>query len=311
MLIGILAGLGTCALWGLTFVAPRAVEPFTAWDLTVARYGIFGAACLLLMLDERFRPTGISASRIAVGLLLGGCGYVGYFVCAAYAVTLAGTVIPPLVIGLMPVLTALVANHRERAMEWRDIALPLTMICLGLLVANLQTITSSAPPARHNVWLGTLLAIAALFIWIAYGLANAKIMRRPDAPESLRWTGLQGIGAAFGSAMLLPLTDFHAPGEAFLPFAIWAVVMGLAGSWLATWLWVIASRRLPLALSAQLIIAETVFGLGYGFFQDGRWPTTSEAIGCSLQMIGVALGIRAMNRSSAAKQTGKPQNAIA
>ncbi|MGI2031161.1 hypothetical protein ACRQ1B_02095 [Rhizobium panacihumi] len=40
MLIGILAGLGTCALWGLTFIAPRAVAPFTAWDLTVARRGI-------------------------------------------------------------------------------------------------------------------------------------------------------------------------------------------------------------------------------------------------------------------------------
>lgn len=307
MLIGILAGLATCALWGLTFIAPRAVEPFTTWDLTIARYGIFGAACLLLMLDQRFRPSGISAPRIAVGLLLGGCGYVGYFVCAAYAVTLAGTVVPPLVIGLMPVLTAVIANQREKAIEWMDIALPLTMICAGLLVANLQTITSSPPSVRQNIWLGTLLALAALFIWIAYGLANAAIMRRPDAPDGFRWTGLQGIGAALGSTMLLPLADFHAPQEAFLPFAIWALVMGLAGSWLATWLWVIASRRLPLALSAQLIIAETVFGLGYGFLYDGRWPTANETIGCGLQIIGVTLGIRAMARRTAT-HAGKQQN---
>jgi len=39
MLIGILAGLATCALWGLTFIAPRVVDPFSTWDLTVARYG--------------------------------------------------------------------------------------------------------------------------------------------------------------------------------------------------------------------------------------------------------------------------------
>jgi drug/metabolite transporter (DMT)-like permease len=299
MLIDILAGLATCALWGLTFIAPRAVEPFTTWDLTIARYGIFGAACLLLMLDKRFRPSGISAPRIAVGLLLGGCGYVGYFVCAAHAVTLAGTVVPPLVIGLMPVLTAVIANQREKAIEWMDIALPLTMICAGLLVANLQTITASPPSVRQNIWLGILLALAALFIWIAYGLANAAIMRRPDAPDGFRWTGLQGIGAALGSTMLLPLADFHAPPEAFLPFAIWALVMGLAGSWLATWLWVIASRRLPLALSAQLIIAETVFGLGYGFLYDGRWPTANETIGCGMQIIGVTLGITAMARRTA------------
>lgn len=29
MLVGILAGLTTCALWGLTFIAPKAVEPFS------------------------------------------------------------------------------------------------------------------------------------------------------------------------------------------------------------------------------------------------------------------------------------------
>lgn len=56
MFYGIIAGLTTCALWGLTFVAPRTVAPFSAWDLTMARYGIFGLACLLLMVDRRFRP---------------------------------------------------------------------------------------------------------------------------------------------------------------------------------------------------------------------------------------------------------------
>lgn len=311
MLIGILAGLGTCALWGLTFIAPRAVEPFTTWDLTIARYGIFGAACLLLMLDRRFRPTGMSMNRVLIGLLLGAAGYVGYFVCAAYAVTLSGTVIPPLVIGLMPVLTALIANHREKAVAWRKIALPLALICAGLLTANLQTITSSQSIVRQHAWLGAMMAVAALFIWIAYGSANAAVMRGPDAPDGLRWTGLQGLGAALGSAMLLPLADFDAPKDAFPAFVLWAVTMGLAGSWLATWLWAIASRRLPLALSAQLIIAETVFGLAYGFLYDGKWPTASEMAGCSLQIAGMALGITAMSRRMAEPTEAEPEKVMA
>ncbi|CCM79591.1 hypothetical protein BN77_p30013 [Rhizobium mesoamericanum STM3625] len=69
---------------GLTFLAPRAVAPFTAWDLTIARYGIFGLACLLLMVNRRFRPAGMAPSRLLIGLLLGGAGYVGYFVSAAW-----------------------------------------------------------------------------------------------------------------------------------------------------------------------------------------------------------------------------------
>ncbi|ANM04679.1 hypothetical protein AMC78_CH02593 [Rhizobium phaseoli] len=62
--------------------------------MTIARYGIFGLACLLLMIDRRFRPVGMAPSRLLTGLLLGGAGYVGYFVSAAFAVQLAGAAIP-------------------------------------------------------------------------------------------------------------------------------------------------------------------------------------------------------------------------
>ncbi|MGO7837681.1 hypothetical protein [Rhizobium leguminosarum] len=84
---------------------------------------------------------------------------------------------------------------------------------------------------------------------------------------------MQGIGAAIGSFLLLPLASFDladtVSGSEVLRFVGWALVMGLAGSWLATWFWVFASRRLPLALAAQLIVAETVFGLAYGFSSRG------------------------------------------
>lgn len=90
MLLGILAGLATCALWGLSFVAPRAVEPFTALDLTIARYGIFGLVSALLMILPRFRPKGLSCGQWLRGMLLGGAGYIGYFIAVAHAVRLAG-----------------------------------------------------------------------------------------------------------------------------------------------------------------------------------------------------------------------------
>jgi drug/metabolite transporter (DMT)-like permease len=298
MLIGILAGLATCALWGLTFIAPRAVEPFTAWDLAVARYGIFGLASLLLMADPRFRPTGIAFGRIAIGLALGGLGYVGYFVCAAYAVRWAGAVIPPLIIGTMPVIMALIANQREQAAQWRQLAMPLMMIVGGLLFMNLSALASADATERDGIVLGTAMASAALFIWVAYGLVNAAVMRKADAPDALRWTGLQGIGAAIGSAALLPLMSV---GETTADPT--GFVMGIAGSWLATWFWVIASSRLPLTLAAQLIVAETVFGLLYGFLYESRWPLSQEWIGCALQVMGVCLGVRTL--TSTQKKNGR------
>lgn len=292
MLIGILAGLTTCALWGLTFVAPRAVEPFGTVELTIARYGVFGITSILLMLDRRFRPTGLSLQRIALGLMLGGLGYVGYFVCAAYAVKFSGPALPPMIIGTMPLITALIANRGQGAAPWHRLALPMMLIMTGLLLVNLEALSFSTGAQRKEALAGIIAATLALAIWVAYGLANSRVMRGADAPDNLGWTGLQGLGAALGSLCLLPLADFATASEGTGGFVIWALVMGLAGSWAATWLWSIASHRLPLTLAAQLIIAETVFGLFYGFLYEARWPAMAEWCGCALQVAGVGLGIR-------------------
>lgn len=300
MLLGIIAGLTTCALWGLTFVAPRAVAPFTAWDLTIARYGIFGLACLLLMVDRRFRPSGIAPARLLIGLLLGGAGYVGYFVSAAFAVQLAGAAIPPVIIGTMPVFLAIIANIWDRSAPWQALALPLVLIGIGVAIVNVATISAADVSNTTSIMLGTLASAAALAIWIVYGLANAAVMQSADAPDELQWTGLQGIGAGVGSLLLLPLASFQladmAPAVELLRFIAWALVMGLAGSWFATWCWVAASRRLPLVLSAQLIVAETVFGLAYGFMFEGRLPSSAEAIGAGLQVAGVCSTVAAFSK---------------
>jgi drug/metabolite transporter (DMT)-like permease len=295
MLPGIIAGLITCALWGLTFVAPRAIAPFTAWDLTIARYVIFGLACLILMADRRFRPAGITPSRLLIGLLLGGAGYVGYFVSAAFAVQLAGAAVPPVIVGTMPVLLAVIANVRDHSAPWRFLILPLSLIAAGVTLVNVATIHAANVADAASILLGVLASLAALAIWVAYGLANAAVMRSVDAPDGLQWTGVQGVGAAAGSLLLLPLASFDlldiATASETLGFIVCALVMGLAGSWFATWCWVVASRRLPLALSAQLIVAETVFGLGYGFIFEGRLPSPAEAIGATLQFGGVCSAI--------------------
>lgn len=309
MLLGIIAGLTTCALWGLTFIAPRAVAPFTAWDLTIARYGIFGLTCLLLMADRRFRPIGIAPSRLLTGLLLGGAGYVGYFVSAAFAVQLAGAAVPPVIIGTMPVFLAIIANVRERSAPWRALAPPLALIAIGVAIVNAATIDAANLADTASILLGILASSAALAIWIAYGLANAAVMRSTDAPDGLQWTGLQGIGAAIGSLLLLPLVSFDlvdkiSASDAFR-FVAWALVMGLAASWFATWCWVLASRRLPLALAAQLIVAETVFGLAYGFMFEGRFPYPAEVIGATMQLAGVCSAIAVFSRPRP-KRTSAP-----
>ncbi|RWX81584.1 DMT family transporter [Neorhizobium lilium] len=309
MIIGIISGLTTCALWGLTFVAARAVAPFSPIDLAVSRYGLFGLVSLLLMLHPSFRPVELSLRRWSVGLALGGLGYVGYFVSAAFAVGLSGPAIPPLVTGLMPVILPLIAHLNEKAVAWRRLASPLLLIASGIAVVNLGTFADVSSGDRTKVLLGVGLSFAALAVWVVCGLANSAIMRNDEnAPDSLAWTGVQGIGALIGSILLLPFTSLSTQTAFTAPqvetFILWSFLMGFAGSWLATVLWVIAARRLPLSLAAQLIVAETIFGLGYGFLFEARWPTLTEAAGAGLQIAGVCLAIAVFTSSTRNRMGG-------
>lgn len=301
MIGGILAGLTTGALWGLTFVAPRAVAPFSAVDLAIARYLVFGVASVALMAWPAFRPRGIGLKSSLVAILLGSVGYIGYFLAAAFAVRYAGAAVPPLVIGLLPVALAIIGNWTTADVRWSRLALPLSMICTGVLLINVRAVLNAGELGeRNSVLFGVLCAYVALAIWIAYGVINAKALRAAGGPSSLAWTGLQGIGSGLGTLPLLALAAFGAPSMLFnqtattaqwAVFLAWAIVMGVAGSWVATWCWSIASRKLPLSLSAQLIVAETVFGLAYGFLYEHRWPASAEWAGIALQMVGAAVAI--------------------
>lgn len=300
MLFGILSGLLCGALWGLTFVAPRAVDPFGPFDFTVVRYGFFGVLAVVTMLAvPRYLPTGLSRRRMIMGFLLGAIGYNGYFLMIAYAVKYAGAAIPPLIVGTLPVVLAIIGNFRERTVAWRRLVLPLGLIAAGVVVVNLGVALMPEGAAPENVPLGTLCAVCALALWVWYGVVNGEILKEPSPPTSMQWTGLQGIGSLVGSLALIPMTslflpNFEAgaiPADRWANFLAWGLLMGFAASWLATILWIQASRLLPVALTAQLIVSETVFGLFFGFLWEQRFPTMAESVGITLQIAGVIAAI--------------------
>lgn len=133
-------------------------------------------ACLLLLAGRRIRPIGIARSRLLIGLLLGGAGYVGYFISVAFAVQLAGAAAPPAVIGTMPVFLAIIANIRDRSAPWKVLTLPLALIAIGVAIVNAATVSAADVADTESILLGLFTSAAALAIWIANGLANAAVM---------------------------------------------------------------------------------------------------------------------------------------
>jgi len=319
MIIGLLAGLAAGAVWGLVFVGPAAVEPYTSLDLTVARYLAFGIGSLVLMLMVPRCRAGIVPRRDAgAGLLLGLTGYVLYYLLAAGAVQLAGPAIPPLVIGSLPVVLAIVGNWREPAVRWRALVMPLLLIFAGLVLVNVTTLAQAGSvTSRTDVLLGSLCALGAVVVWTVYALVNARTSRALAGDGVYAWTSLQGVGSLVAVLPLVPLLAvdgwsavprlglFNAGG---LNLVLWALVLGMVSSWAGTMLWIVAARRLPVALAGQLIVSETVFALVYGFLFQGRWPTAGEAGGACLLMLGVFAAASAFRR---AEDDGKDARLVA
>jgi len=312
MLIGILAGLAAGALWGLTFVAPRAVHPYAEIDLAILRYLAFGLTSLVLMgIDKRFRPGPMTARRMGLALWLGLSGFVIYYLCVAYSVRLAGPAIAPLVIGGLPLVLAIYGNWQDRTVRWRAIAAPLLLIAAGLGIVNYAALQAADTAAgRNDVLLGGLVALLGLGVWFLYAVTNAKAMRSADPPSATSWTSLQGLGAAAGTLPLLVLApmmgwsrvpELGLSGEAGLRLILWAILTGVLASWIAQYFWTLASHRLPLGLSAQLIVSETIFALVYGFAWEGRWPHPAEWAGGALLIAGVIWGVKAFSAKDDSK----------
>jgi drug/metabolite transporter (DMT)-like permease len=307
VLTGLLAGLTAGAFWGLTFVAPQRVAPYTGIDLTVLRYVVFGVLSLLLMaLIRQCRPGRLGAAQIGQAVFLGLTGYVIYYALIAVSVRLSGPAIAPLVVGAIPLVLAVYGNLTERIAPWRALALPLTAMAAGLLIVNAGAL--AAPPVglySRDIALGALAAVAGMAVWCVYGVVNARAMRAPDAPNAFAWTGLQGVGAMIGViplAIVSPMLGWSAiPANGLMAggggLIIWALITGAVGSWAAQYAWSVASQRLPLAISAQLIVSETLFALIYGFIHEGRWPHAAEWIGGALLVSGVLMGMAVFRRA--------------
>jgi drug/metabolite transporter (DMT)-like permease len=291
---GIVAGLLAGALWGLVFVAPRMVQGFSSVDLTAGRFVSYGLVSLAVMLAgwrTRRLPTGPQALA-ALGMSV--LGFTGYYLLLVLAIRDAGTEVPSLVIGTIPIWVMLLG--KPAGLRWSALVpgLLLTAAGLAIMMASPHEAAAGAPV---HFWRGVLFAVASLVCWTAFALLNAAWLKRHAEVDITDWANWLGIATGLG-ALLLWAVAGSTPGElASRPglglFVLLAVATGFGSAWLATILWNIASRRLSASLCGQLIVSETLFALAYSFAWDGRWPTWPQAAACALFTLGILASIKA------------------
>ena len=293
---GILAGLAAGALWGLVFVAPRMTLGFAGIDLTAGRflvYGIVSVAVLAVSWRRARRPTWAQAWG---ALWLSILGFTGYYWVLVLAIRDAGTEMPALIVGLIPLWVMLLGKPSH--LRWSTLVPGLLLTAVGLFLMSqaVHSAASSASPLPHYAR-GLALSVLAMACWTAFSLLNAAWLRRhPDvsATDWANWlgvaTGLGGLALALGLGTPLPQLMAQ-PGWPL--FALVVLGIGFGSSWLATLLWNLASQRLAASLCGQLIVSETLFALLYSFLWDGRWPSTMQLAAAALFTLGILASIKA------------------
>lgn len=293
IVMGVGNGVAAGAFWGLVFLAPLVLDKFSPLQLSAARYLAYGVVALLLLLP-RWRALaprlGRAEWRALIGLSL--LGNILYYLFLASAVQWAGSASTSLIIGLLPVVVSVIGAREQGALKLSVLLPPLALCLFGVGLVGLQAL--SAEHARGDLTTraaGLLCGVGALVSWSAYSVQNSRwLARRPDI-SSHDWSLLTGI--VTGALALLLVIPAFAQGGAGHATADWwrfwlvAATVAIFASVVGNAFWNRASRLLPLTLSGQMIIFETLFALLYGFLWEQRWPSRLEVLAIICLVSGV------------------------
>ncbi len=302
---GILAGLAAGALWGLVFVAPRMVlgdsnvaVGFNSVDLTAGRflsYGLIAAVMMFIGLRARKLPT---LNQAIAALVLSLLGFTGYYLLLVLAINDAGTEMPTLIIGTIPIWVMFLG--KQQGLSFRSLlpGLLLTaggLVLMGYVQLHAQPETQSA--ISTNYWRGIGYALASMVCWTIFAIVNSAWLKKHPEVSAADWANWLGVATGLGAWLLWLFAGSDlktmTSDPKFASFALICVATGLGSAWLATIFWNIASQRLSASLCGQLIVSETVFALIYSSWWDGQLPDLLALVAGVLFVLGILASIKA------------------
>ena len=303
---GVLCGLLAGALWGMVFIVPEILAAFSPVEMALGRYAAYGAIALGLMaprLGSLFARLGRGDYAALVRHALS--GNLVYYMLLALAVKLAGVAPTSLIIGVLPIVVTLMGHKDHGSVPLRRLALPLAVAAAGIACINIDAF-AHASAAGADLWrtlAGVLCATGALLCWSWYTLDNARYLKRNPRFSSAEWSALYGLatGAISLAVAALAFAIWHADitgpagaasGRDWTLFWIVNSLLALGASVIGNHLWNVASRRVAVTLSGQLILFETLFALLYGFIYKHQFPRPLEIAAIVLLVIGVAWSVR-------------------
>jgi drug/metabolite transporter (DMT)-like permease len=299
VLYGVLAG----ALWGTVFVVPRQLPDFSPLLLSAGRYVMYGLVSLaaLLPMLRRVWPRITRADLVAL-VKLALMGNLLYYLFLATAIHLVGIAPASLIVGVLPVTVTLLGRRDHGAVPLARLVWPLAMIAAGIGCINVDVFTAASGGSAGTLTkiAGIGCAVGALVCWTWFAVENARYLHRNAHFSGNEWSVLWGVvtGALGGVLWLVILALPAGMVQESVTASRWTtfwqlnLVLAIGASWLGNGLWNAAAKRLPLTLSGQMIVFETLFALLYGFIYDHRLPRVLEVAAIVLLVAGVSWSVR-------------------
>ncbi|GAN69250.1 DMT family transporter [Acetobacter orleanensis] len=276
---GILCAAGAGALWGVALLAPELVRDFNPPLLATGRYLAYGAIAGLLILPRWQRISGVLSARNWKSVVwLSLAGNTIYYILLSQAVQSGGIALTSLIIGFLPVTVTLIGSRDQGALPLRTLALSLALCAAGAACIGWQALM--VPQASGHTVQGLFCAVGALVSWTAYAVGNSRCLTRLRAVSVHDWNLLIGVVTGAQAALLLPFALLAERGghsaAAWSRFSGVSLAVALLASIVGNALWNRMSRLLPLTMTGQMILFETLFALLYGFLWEQRLPRPLE-----------------------------------
>ncbi|HET6720974.1 MAG TPA: DMT family transporter [Rhodocyclaceae bacterium] len=308
--LGVGFGMAAGLMWGIIFSVPLLLPDYPPLALSAGRYLAFGLIVLLPAWFDRRRLAALTRRDWGKAIELSLVGNLLYFGCIAFAAQNAGAPMTAMVIGTLPVVLSIAGNLTDPQQSWRRLVPPLLIIGAGLALVHGEEGAAAEVATGGNYALGLLAALGGLLCWTWYPLRNAAWIQQRPQLSMTSWATAQGLAtlplAALAFAALAALPGYPYPlGSDPGRFLALMAALGLGASWLGTLFWNKTSQLLPTALSGQMIVFETVFGLAFAFALRGAWPSATTLAGIALLIGGVLLGVHAARHGAAADRTTK------
>lgn len=307
--VGLCMGMLAGVLWGTIYLVPLWLPEYKPLFIAAFRYAtlILLVGPFLWMHAREFRH--YSRSDWFYVMRLGIIGNLVYYWLLTEAVTYAGAPLVGMLMMLIPILVAIVANFRDRksgqGISWKRLAPGLVFMLMGLVWANyseFEQVVRSAEGSAGSFCYGVVMGLMATLCWVWYPIANADWLlshprRSPGAWISAQCVVLAPIALIFYGVLWLTVS----PQEPFLgphPWRFVGVMMfsGFVCYALGNFFWNIMSQRLPEALSGQMIVFETIFAVIYAHIFRGQWPRATLVAGMVLLFIGFFCSFRSFYR---------------